>query len=211
VIIGLTGGIASGKSLVASMLREMGARVIDADQIAREVVAPGSDVLREIAATFGEGVLRADGTLDRAALAALIFSDARARTALNAITHPRVRARIAERLRDIHATEPNAIIVIDVPLLLDVPSAYALDGIVVVFVDEAVQLRRLMDRDRLTEDAALQRLQSQRPLREKVAEATWVIDNTGTPQQTREHVDALWRSWRSESPPPKQAATPSDT
>jgi dephospho-CoA kinase len=205
VIIGLTGGIASGKSLVASMLREMGARLIDADQIAREVVTPGSDALAEIASRFGEGVLRPDGSLDRAAMADRIFSDPEARAVLNAITHPRIRARIAERIRDIRTAEPGAIIVVDVPLLLDTaaPSAYALDGIVVVFADEAAQVRRLVNRDRLTEDAARQRLKSQRPVREKVAEATWVIDNSGTPEDTREQVAALWRSWHAPAAHPR--------
>jgi dephospho-CoA kinase len=212
MIVGLTGGIASGKSLVASMLREMGARLIDADQIAREVVTPGSGALREIATRFGETVLQADGALDRAAMAARIFSDPQARAALNAIMHPRVRARIAERIRDLRAAEPEAIVVVDVALLLDVaaPSAYAFDGIVVVFVDEPMQLRRLMDRDALTADAARQRLASQRPLREKIAEATWVIDNTGTPTRTREQVDALWRSWPPRAPHPNQPTAPAD-
>jgi dephospho-CoA kinase len=205
MIVGLTGGIASGKSLVAAMLGEMGARVIDADQVAREVAAPGSDALREIAARFGGGVLRPDGSLDRAAMAAKIFSDPEARAALNAIMHPRIRARIAERIREIRAADPDAIVVVEIPLLLEGsgPPAYPLDGIVVVFVEEPVQMRRLTERDRLGEEEARQRLRSQRPLREKVPEATWVIDNSGTPERTRGQVAALWRSWRAPAQGPK--------
>jgi dephospho-CoA kinase len=199
VIVGLTGGLASGKSLVASMLREMGARVIDADQVAREVVAAGSGTLAEIAARFGTGVLRPDGTLDRTAMAEKIFSDSEARAALNAITHPRIRARIAERISELQAEDPAAVIVVDVPLLLDTagPSVYTFDGIVVVFADEAQQVRRLSERARVSEDEARRRLRSQRPLRDKVPEATWVIDNSGTQAQTREQVKALWELWRS--------------
>lgn len=196
-VFGLTGGIASGKSLVAGMLRELGAQVIDADAIAREVVA-GPDVRREIAAAFGPSVVRADGTLDREALAARIFSDADARARLNAITHLRIRRRIAEEVATLRATQPEATVVLDIPLLLDVAprDAYDLDGIVVVAVDEATQEARLAARHQITAEAARQRLRAQRPLREKVAEATWVIDNSGSPEATRRQVEALWRAWR---------------
>jgi dephospho-CoA kinase len=203
-VIGLTGGMASGKSLVAGMFRALGAHVVDADQIAREVVAQGSEALREIATQFGQAVIAADGSLDRAAMARRIFSDPAARTALNAIMHPRIRARIAARLRDLRAEAPGAVVVVDIPLLLDAatPEAYGLDGVVVVFVDEATQLRRLMARDALSAGAARDRLASQRPLREKLAEATWVIDNTGTAEGTRAQVEALWQRWQAQAPRP---------
>ncbi len=196
-VIGLTGGIASGKSLVAGMLHELGAQVIDADAIAREVVAE-PDVRREIAAAFGPSVVRADGTLDREALAARIFSDAAARATLNAITHPRIRRRINEEVAVLRAAQPDATVVLDIPLLLDgaPPGAYDLDGIIVVFVDEATQEARLAARHQITGETARQRLRAQRPLREKVAEATWVIDNSGSPQATRRQLEALWRTWR---------------
>jgi dephospho-CoA kinase len=197
-VIGLTGGIASGKSLVAEMLRGLGAHVIDADGVAREVVRPGSDALREIAAAFGAGVLCPDGTLDRKALAARIFADPQARLTLNAITHPRIRRRIVEEIEAIRASRPEAVIVVDVPLLLDVapPEAYPFDGILLVFADEAAQVARLRARDGLTEEAAGQRLASQRPLLEKVPLATWVIDNSGSEEATRRQVEDLWSSWR---------------
>lgn len=196
-VYGLTGGIASGKSLVASLVRELGGRVIDADQVAREVVAPGSPALQEIVDAFGPAAIQAGGALDRKALAARIFSEPAARTRLNAITHPRIRARIAEEIAAARARQPEVIIVVDIPLLLDTasPDAYPLDGIVVVYVDEATQLARLAARDGLSEDAARQRLASQRPLREKLPRATWVIDNSRSPEDTRRQVEALWRTW----------------
>lgn len=197
-VIGLTGGMASGKSLVAATLRELGAEVIDADAIAREVVSPGSPALREIAAAFGPSALHPDGSLNRAALAARIFEDPEARRRLNAITHPPIRRRIAELLAAIRVRRPDAIVVIDIPLLLDVtpPDAYPLDGIVVVYANEAAQVSRLAARDGLTEAAARRRLAAQRPLREKLPEATWVIDNSGTPEETRRHTEALWQAWQ---------------
>ncbi len=196
-IIGLTGGIASGKSLVAGILRELGACVIDADAVAREIVAPGTDAYREIAQAFGPSVLRADGTLDRKALATRIFRDPQARARLNTITHPRIRRRIAEEIAAMRAARPEAIIIVDIPLLLDAAprDAYPLDGIVVVAVDEATQLARLTARDGITDNAARQRMHSQRALREKIPLADWVIDNSGLREATRRQVEALWRTW----------------
>ena len=197
-VIGLTGGIASGKSLVARFLRELGAEVIDADAVAREVVEPGTAALREIAEAFGPEIVRPDGTLDRRALADRIFRDAGARARLNAITHPRIRRRMAERVEVVRHARPDAIVVLDVPLLLDTApaDAYPLDGIVVVFVDGDTQAARLAARDRISVEAARQRLGAQRPLQEKVAQATWVIDNSATPDATRRLVEGLWQSWQ---------------
>ncbi len=197
-VIGLTGGMASGKSLVAGILRDLGAHVIDADAIAREVVAPGGEALKEIVEAFGPAVLQADGTLDRKALAERIFNEPQARARLNAITHPRVRRRIVEEIAAVRTARPGVIIVVDIPLLLDAAprDAYPLDGIVVVAVEEAAQRARLMARDGLTQDAARQRLRSQRPLREKIPLADWVIDNSGPPEATRRQVEVLWRTWR---------------
>lgn len=199
-IIGLTGGIASGKSLVAGMLRDLGARIIDADALAREVVAPGSEALAEIAAAFGAAVIRPDGTLDRAALAERIFGDAEARRRLNGITHPRIRRRIEAELTRARVETPEAVVVVDVPLLLDTAprDAFPLDGVAVVHVDKVTQAARLAARDDLTELEATRRLAAQRPLADKAAEATWVIDNSGTPAETRRQLEALWRLWRAD-------------
>jgi len=197
-VVGLTGGMASGKSLVAEMLRSLGAVVVDADRIAREVVAPGTPALREIAEAFGAGVVRADGTLDRRTLRERIFSDPAARARLNAITHPTIRRRMTEEVARVRRVQPTAIVVLDIPLLLDTApaDAYDLDGVVVVAVDEATQEARLAARDNIPLDAARRRLRAQRPLREKVAQATWVIDNSGTSDETRRQVEELWRGWQ---------------
>jgi dephospho-CoA kinase len=197
-VIGLTGGIASGKSAVSGMLRELGAVVIDADAVAREVVAAGSPVLRQIAAVFGPSVMAPDGTLDRRALAERIFQDPEARRTLNAITHPPIRRRLAEAVEAVRQTQPDAIVIVDIPLLLDTASAdaYRLDGVIVVYVDEATQVARASARDGITAAAARGRLDAQRPLREKLAEATWIIDNSGSREDTRRQVEALWHRWR---------------
>ncbi|MDR7544395.1 MAG: dephospho-CoA kinase [Armatimonadota bacterium] len=200
-VIGLTGGIASGKSLVAATFRELGAEVIDADHVARDVVAPGSPILGDIAAALGPSLILPDGTLDRRALADRVFNDPEARRTLNAITHPAIRARILEAIARIGRQRPDAVVIVDIPLLLDVTpaDAYPLDGIVVVYADEGTQLQRLMHRDRLSEEEARRRLAAQRPLGEKIPAATWVIDNSGAPEATREQVVALWRRWQTAS------------
>lgn len=196
-VIGLTGGIASGKSLVCRFLRDLGARVIDADAVARDIVAPGGPILRQIIEAFGQSVAQADGTLNRKALAARIFSDPEARRTLNALMHPAIRERIAQMIEALRIEQPDAVVVVEIPLLLDTtsPEAYRLDGVTVVHVDEATQVSRLVARDGLTEEAARRRLASQRPLREKLSAATWIIDNSGSPETTRRQVEDLWRAW----------------
>ncbi len=192
-VVALTGGIASGKSTVARILRQLGAEVVDADALAREVVAPGQPALREIVAAFGEEVLLPSGELDRKRLATLVFSDPERRAQLNAIVHPRVRERMRLRLEEIRAQNPQAVVVLDVPLLFDVPlpELEALPA-VVVYASPQVQLRRLVTRDGLTPDEAERRLRAQRPLREKLGRARWVVDNDGDLERTREQVERLW-------------------
>lgn len=192
-VVALTGGIASGKSTVARILRQLGAEVVDADALAREVVAPGQPALREIVAAFGEEVLLPSGELDRKRLATLVFSDPERRARLNAIVHPRVRERIRLRLEEIRVQNPQAVVVLDVPLLFDVPlpELEALPA-VVVYASPEVQLRRLVTRDGLTPDEAERRLRAQRPLREKLGRARWVVDNDGDLERTREQVERLW-------------------
>lgn len=195
-VIGLTGGLASGKSTVAAMLRDLGAVVVDADAIVRELQEPGTPVYRAIVEAFGPDVVRSDGSLDRSALASRIFVDPVARQRLNAIMHPRVRERIRQEVADLQARIPaGAVVVLDVPLLLDTAprDAFSIDGVIVVVVDEATQIARFRARTGLSEEEARQRLRAQRPLREKVAEADWVIDNNGSPEETRRQVEALWR------------------
>jgi len=195
-VVGLTGGLGSGKSTVARILRDLGAVVVSADEIAREVVAPERPAYAEIVQAFGTEILQEDGRIDRARLATLIFADPAARAQLNRITHPRIRARIHEEVDRLQRTLPaDAVIVLEVPLLLDTAprDAFPLEGVIVVAVDEATQVKRLQRRDGIDAAEARQRLQAQRPLREKVAEAEWVIDNGGLRRETRRQVEDLWR------------------
>jgi dephospho-CoA kinase len=192
--IGLTGGIGSGKSLVAHFFADLGAAVVDADRIAREIVAPGEPAYDDVIREFGKEVLRSDGTLDRKALAARVFADAEERRRLNALTHPHIRRRMAEEVSRL-AAQPNVeVIILDIPLLLETTDGRDLDGVVVVYADDEVRERRLEARNGLTEAGIQQRLAAQMPLREKVARADWVIDNNGSPERTREQVAAVWEA-----------------
>ncbi len=193
-LIGLTGGIASGKSLVAVMLRSLGVTVLSADEVARDVVAPGSEAFQEIVQTFGPEMVRPDGTLDRKRLGDLIFRDASARARLNAIMHPRIHRILKAQVDRLRATTAPAVVIVEIPLLLDTASRdyLSFDGVIVVSVDKETQVARLRSREGLSKEAAEKRLQAQRPLAEKVAEADWVIDNSGSPERTRTQVESLW-------------------
>ena len=194
--IGLTGGIGSGKSLVAGFFRELGAAVVDADAIAREVMAPGGPAYDAVMRAFGSGVIGADGMLDRKALAARIFGDTAARMQLNALTHPHIRRRLAEEAERLSAQRGVEVVVLDIPLLLETTDGryLRLDGIVVVDATDEVRLARLSARDGLAPADTRMRLEAQMPLREKVARADWVIDNNGSPEATRAQVGALWET-----------------
>lgn len=192
-LVTLTGGIASGKSTVARMFRELGAEVVDADALAREVVQPGQPALKEIVAAFGREVLLPTGELDRRKLAQRVFSDPTSRARLNTIVHPRVGERMRRAVEEIASRRPDAVVVLDVPLLFDVPLP-ELESLpaVVVYASPRTQVRRLRERDGLTEEQAQQRLLAQRPLREKLARARWVVDNDGELARTAEQVRRLW-------------------
>jgi dephospho-CoA kinase len=177
-VIGLTGGIASGKSAVAAMLRDRGAAVVDADEIARRVVEPGTPALAEIRARFTDAVLDGEGRLDRKALAARVFADPDARAALNQITHPRIALASQEEIAG-WAERGAQVVFYEAALLVENRAYEWLDALIVVAAPAAVQLERLRARDLLDEDGARARLAAQLPLEEKVARATWVIDNGG--------------------------------
>lgn len=192
MIAGLTGGIATGKSTVTDMFRALGAYVVDADIWARRVVEPGQPALAEIVQAFGQAVLQDDGRLNRAALGALIFHDAGARACLNEITHPRVRAGMkaeTEQFWQAHAGQP---VLWDVPLLFEGATIQLVNKTIVVYVDEATQLQRLMHRNSLSETEALARIRSQLTIEEKRRRADYVIDNAGTVEQTKEQVQRVW-------------------
>ena len=194
-VIGLTGGISAGVTLVAAVFRELGAVVLEADRVAREVVAPGTSVYRKILDAFGTDLALPDGSLDRRKLGGIIFKDGAARRRLNAMTHPEIRRRIQAQIERLAADRPDAVVLVDIPLLLDTAArdAFELDGVIVVLATPEQQISRLMARDDLTLEEAEQRLAAQRPLAEKATEADWVIDNTGSVERTRAQVEALWR------------------
>ncbi|WP_445612854.1 dephospho-CoA kinase [Geobacillus sp. YF-1] len=192
--IGLTGGIASGKSTVSAMMRQLGLPVIDADEAARAVVRPGEDAYRQIVAAFGLGILQKNGDIDRAKLGAIVFSDEAERTKLNAIVHPAVRRRmLAEKEELVRAGAKT--IVLDIPLLFESGLTDWVDKVLVVFVDEETQLRRLMARNGFTKEEALARIRAQWPLAEKVKRADAVLDNNGTIEETRRQLLAVLETW----------------
>jgi dephospho-CoA kinase len=193
--IGLTGSIATGKSTVARMFVEHGAALLDADQIAREVVAPGQSALAEIAARF-PGVVGPDGTLDRQALGERIFSNPADRQALNAITHPRIQAEVISRAQAL-SERGVPVVIYDAALLIENRLHEALEGVILVVAPEALQRQRLMARNGLTAAQADARIASQLPQEDKRKLATWVIDNGGTLAATQLQVDALWEKLRS--------------
>jgi len=191
--LGLTGGIASGKSAVAAMFVELGARLIDTDVIAREAVAKGSPGLKSVVEAFGQEVLDSDGELDRRRLREQIFSDQKAREKLNAIVHPAVAKQVQAEFERISQEDPGAVALVDVPLLYETDTDKRYDAIVVVYAPPQVQMQRLMERDGVSREAAEQSLKAQMPLEEKRKKAQFVVDNSGTLQETRNQVKAVWQ------------------
>lgn len=195
--IGLTGGIASGKSEVSRLLDLLGAVVIDADVLAREVVAPGTDGLAEVTAVFGPGVLGADGALDRPALGRVVFGDEVARRKLEAIVHPRVRARAASI--EAEAAE-NAVVVHAIPLLVETGQARSFDQLVVVDVPEDVQVERLVRTRGMSEAEARSRIAAQASREDRLGVADVVLDNSGTLADLERQVRELWDKLQSTQP-----------
>ncbi|MBT2486297.1 MULTISPECIES: dephospho-CoA kinase [unclassified Microbacterium] len=191
-LIALTGGIASGKSTIARRLREHGAVVIDADQIVRDVQAPGSPVLERITEAFGPTVLASDGALDRAALGAIVFGDDARLRQLNSLVHPAVRAESQRRFEKAFGDDPQAVVVYDVPLLVEARVDDPWDLIVVAHAPAAVRLRRLVELRGMTETAAQERIDAQVSDEQRLGIADVVIDTAGTLSQTHAQTDALW-------------------
>jgi len=188
LLVGLTGGIATGKTTVTAMFRTLGCPVIDADVLAREVVEPGESALAAIVREFGAGVLGADGRLDRKTLAAVVFADADRRRRLEAITHPRIRERLAGRLGALAQAGFDGVVIFDAAVIVESGTYRQMDCLVVVVADEAIQLARLRARDGLDEQEALRRIRSQMPLAEKAKLADHVIDNSGDRAATEAQV-----------------------
>jgi len=194
LLVGLTGGIATGKSTVADTLRRLGAEVIDADQLAREVVAPGEPALAEIVREFGD-VLQPDGTLDRKKLGAIVFGDTPRRKRLEAITHPAIRERFLARLRELAAVGFEGLVFFDAPVMIESGNYRSMDRLVVVSTGDATQRERLMARDGMSAAEASRRMATQMPVADKAKLADYVIDNSGdraaTEARTREVFEAL--------------------
>lgn len=191
--VGLTGGIACGKSTVARMLVKKGALLIDADQLARELVEPGKPAWVEIVSWLGEDVLREDGSLDRAQVAELVFGNALYLQKLNAIIHPRVRELFTKRSNELGESYSDRLQIWDLPLLFEAHFQDMVDYIIVVACSEDAQIKRLTDRDGMTRDEAIRRIRSQLELKKKINAADFVIDNEGTKEFLEEQVDFIWK------------------
>ncbi|MGA9524142.1 MAG: dephospho-CoA kinase [Myxococcaceae bacterium] len=198
-VLGLTGGIASGKSTVSAILRELGAHLIDADVVAREVVEPGEPALEEIGRHF-PGVLGPDGRLDRAKLGERIFGNDAERRALNAITHPRIQQRVREKTLAF-AEQGVDLVIYDAPLLIENRVHEHLDGVILVAAPRELQIQRLAARNGMTREQAEARIASQLPLDEKRRHATWVVENSGSLEDTRRQVEEIWTRLHANPPP----------
>jgi dephospho-CoA kinase len=192
ITIGLTGGIASGKSLVAELFRRLGAMVIDSDSIAREVVEPGTPGWQSVVAEFGHDILAPDGSIDRAKLGSIIFSDRERRITLNNILHPLIIQAIRERIAAIGRKHPAALVVADIPLLIECGLQQEFDAVIVVWSPVELQRKRLMERDGLSAAEAQQRIDAQMPLDEKQVHGTFVVENDSSEQQTEEQVKNIF-------------------
>lgn len=192
-LIALTGGIASGKSTIARRLESLGAVVVDADQIVRDVQSPGSPVLQEIATAFGDDLIEPSGALDRAALGALVFADQDALARLNRIVHPAVRRESQRRFEDAFAAAADAVVVYDVPLLVEARVDDPWDTVVVAHAPAEERLRRLIELRGMQPEEARNRVNAQVSDEERLAIADVVIDTTGSLERTEQQVDALWQ------------------
>lgn len=199
-IIGLTGNIASGKTEVAKIFKELGAKVIDADKIAREVVEPGEAAWQEIVEEFGGNILNPDGSINRKKLGEIIFNDDKKREQLNRITHPRIMTKLKETI-DNYKKENVKLVIIEAALIVERGGLLKLiDELIVVSADAETQIERIMTRDGLRRDEALSRMESQMPISEKTKHATYIIDNSESLEETRKQVEEVWEKITTELP-----------
>lgn len=194
--VGLTGGIATGKSFVLSVLSELGCEVMDADQTAREVVEPGQPAFEEIFAHFGSEVVGADGRLDRPKLGAIVFNDPAQREKLNSIVHPKVFEAQARWMAEVEARNPQAVVIIDAALMIETGSYRRFDKVVVVYCEPELQLQRLMARNNMTQEEATARISSQMPSAEKLKFADFSINTSQGFEDTRLQTVALYEQLR---------------
>jgi dephospho-CoA kinase len=191
-IIGLTGGIASGKSTVSKILRSLGAVIIDADIVARRIMEPGQDTLELVVEEFGRSILKDDGTLDRKLLGSIVFNNKGRLDKLNSITHPEIRRMIEKQLEIITDSGREGIVVIDAAVLIESGMDNIVDEVWLVYIDFNTQVKRLVERDSITLPEAEARIRSQLPVEEKIKKSHRIIDNTGGLDSTREQVKDLW-------------------
>ncbi|HJV44192.1 MAG TPA: dephospho-CoA kinase [Bacillota bacterium] len=191
MVLGLTGGIACGKSTVAKMLEDLGCVVVDADKVAREVVTPGEQGLELVVKRFGRGILDEAGELNRKALGELVFSDVQARQDLNDILHPLIRSRMDEKKEAAKRLKPP-LIIMDIPLLFESKRTNTVEAVIVIYVPEDIQLLRLITRDGLSREEALARMKSQMDIEEKKKLADFVIDNSQSEEITKQQVRQLF-------------------
>jgi len=196
VIIGLTGGVASGKTTVSQIMKEEGAYLIDADQIARELVQPHQPAWNELVRSFGKEILQEDGSIHRKKLAEKVFTDPEKRKLLNQILHPRIKEEMDRRTREIGQKDPEAIVVIDAPLLVELGNHREVDKLIVVTSTQTQQMERLKERDGINSEEALRILSSQMPVEEKAKLADYVIRNEGSLEETKESVKEVFKELR---------------
>ncbi|SDN56049.1 dephospho-CoA kinase [Alkalicoccus daliensis] len=196
--LGLTGSIATGKSTVAEMLKQRGCPIIDADVIAREVVMPGTGTLQKIKEHFGDEILQEDGTLNREKLGSIVFENPEERTHLNEIIHPAIRGEM-KRQAEAAESQGAEIIVLDIPLLMESKLEYLVDKVLVVYLPEELQKKRLIERNGYSEKEAVQRISSQMSIEEKRQKADEIIDNSGSIEATEKQVKQLIEKWEASS------------
>jgi dephospho-CoA kinase len=196
LLLGVTGGIASGKTVVAKMLAGLGAPLIDFDVLARQVVEPGKPAFTQIVDYFGKEVLQGDGTLDRKKLSKIVFQDTEKRNQLEDFTHPPIYEAFLKRVKAITEKDPEAIIQAVVPLLIEKNLQSIFDKVVVVYVPEGRQIERLVERDGISRKEAAHMLKAQLPINEKLAYADFVVNNEGPMEETKKEVEEVWRELR---------------
>jgi dephospho-CoA kinase len=192
--VGLTGNIASGKSNAARVFAELGAAIIDADLIAHAVMSPGQETYDSVVQAFGTGILNTDCTIDRKALGRIVFAQEERRLLLNSLVHPAVRAEVERRVAGIRESSPRAIAIIDAALMVETGYYRLHDRLVVITCSPSLQLARLINRDGCTIEEARSRIAAQLPIEEKLKLADYIIETSGTLRETREQVDAVYRS-----------------
>ena len=194
LLLGVTGGIASGKTAVANMLEELGAPIIDFDVIARQVVEPGKPAWQEIVDYFGNQVVQEDGSLDRKKLSNIVFRDLEKRKQLESFTHPRISEEFVRQVNEIAEKTPGTIIQVVIPLLIELNLQYIFHKLMVVYIPEELQIERLAERDGISNEEAVNILKAQLPIDEKVGYADYVIHNEYSLEETKRQVEDLWQT-----------------